>query len=72
MGIYDSVWVKCPYCETENEFQSKGGECLLDNYTLEDCPIDVMSDINRHSPCRCGECDAFYSVDIEERKPIRE
>lgn len=23
MGMFDSVWVKCPKCGTENEFQTK-------------------------------------------------
>ena len=55
MGLYDSVMVKCPKCgEEKNEFQSKSGECLLDVYTLENCPNDVMVNVNRHSPCKCN------------------
>ncbi len=69
MGMYDSVWVKCPKCETENEFQTKSGECLLDNYTLENCPDDALANVNRHSPCNC-DCGAFYEVDITERKAV--
>ena len=67
MGMFDSVWVKCPKCGTENEFQSKSGECLLDNFSLEKCPIDVLANVNRHSPCHCL-CGAFYEVDVEKRK----
>ena len=69
MGMYDSVWVKCPKCKTENEFQTKSGKCLLDNYTLENCPGDVLEDINRHSPHLC-KCGTSYEVDIKERKSI--
>jgi len=69
MGMFDSVYVKCPKCETENEFQSKSGDCFCLSYTLENCHEDVLSDVNRHSPCRC-ECGTFYEVDIENRKPI--
>ena len=65
--MYDSVWVKCPKCETENEFQTKSGECFLENYTLENCPDDALANVNRHSPCHC-DCGAFYEVDIKERK----
>lgn len=69
MGMFDSVWVKCPECGIENEFQSKSGECALENYTLEDCPDDVLADVNRHAPCQC-KCGAFYEVDIKSRKAI--
>ena len=67
--MYDSVMVKCPKCGKENEFQSKSGECLLDVYTLENCPNDVMVNVNRHSPCKCN-CGFNYEVDIENRKAV--
>ena len=67
--MYDSVIVKCPKCEAEHEFQSKSGECLLDVYTLENCPDDVMQNINRHSPCLCN-CGVSIKVDISSRKAI--
>lgn len=69
MGMFDSVWIKCPNCGEENEFQSKSGECLLGNYDLDNCPEDVLQDVNRHSPVVC-ECGASYSVDIVSRKVI--
>lgn len=69
MGMYDSVMVKCPNCGREHEFQSKSGECLLDVYTLEDCPEDVMKNVNRHSPCKCV-CGTWFHVDIPERKAV--
>lgn len=69
MGCYDTVWVKCPKCGIENSFQSKSGECLLDDYDLENCPDDVMANVNRHSPCHC-ECGTTYEVDIVNRKAI--
>ena len=69
MGMYDSVMVNCPKCGEEREFQSKSGDCFLEVYTLENCPDDVMANVNRHSPCRCG-CGAFYEVDIKERKAV--
>lgn len=65
--MFDSVWVKCPNCETKNEFQSKGGDCCINNYTLENCPDDVLSDVNRHSPCTCDKCKILFEVDIPNR-----
>ena len=69
MGMYDTVMVKCPKCDAEHEFQSKSGECLLEVYTLEDCPDDVMANVNRHSPYRC-DCGVSIEVDILSRKAV--
>ena len=44
MGMYDSVYANCPVCDKKNEFQSKGGDCQCDNYTLQDVPDDVLGD----------------------------
>jgi uncharacterized Zn finger protein len=64
MGMFDSVWVKCPNCGTANEFQSKGGGCALIDYTLEDAPADVLSDVNRHAPVSCSKCGNSYKVKV--------
>jgi hypothetical protein len=55
MGCYDTVNVPCPRCGKINGFQSKGGECRLEEYSLSEAPIDVLSDVNRHTTiCECG------------------
>ncbi len=69
MGMYDSVIVRCSKCGAEHEFQSKSGECFLGVYTLEDCPDDVMVNVNRHSPHKC-DCGVSIEVDIPSRKAI--
>ena len=69
MGMFDTVWVKCPKCGEENGFQSKSGYCILGNYTLEDCPDDVMLNVNRHSPVEC-DCGCVFEIDVNTRKPI--
>jgi len=71
MGMFDTVLVKCPKCGEEHEFQSKSGDCSLDVYTLENCPDDVLYNINRHSPYEC-ECNNYLSVDTETRKVLIE
>lgn len=65
MGMFDTVLVPCPKCGTENEFQSKGGDCSLNVYKLKDCPPDVMSDVNCNSPTKCEKCGVRYFVDYE-------
>ena len=69
MGMYDSVMVKCPNCGEEHEFQTKSGNCFLGVYTLEDCPDDVIADVNRHSPYEC-DCGEVFQVDIPTRKAV--
>lgn len=64
MGMFDSVIVACPKCGSPNECQSKSGDCNLDVYKLEDCPSDVLQDVNRHAPftCKCGE---IFRIDFK-------
>jgi phage FluMu protein Com len=38
MGMFDSVYIKCPHCKHENEHQTKAGACTLENYTLGTVP----------------------------------
>lgn len=68
MGLYDTVMVPCPDCGHKEEFQSKSGECILSYFELEDCPFDVMIDINRHSPYTCHECRTMFQVNRNTRK----
>lgn len=45
MGMFDSVHVICPYCGERTDLQSKVGRCNLDNYTLNNAPIDILEDL---------------------------
>lgn len=67
--MFDTVMVCCPNCASEHEFQSKSGECLLDVFTLENCPSDVILNVNRHSPCQC-DCGVAFQVDIPTRQAV--
>jgi len=61
--MYDVVLVPCPNCGEKSDFQSKGGECRLRVYELEDAPRDVLSDVNRHAPNQCSTCGIFFEVE---------
>jgi hypothetical protein len=71
MGVYDTVMVPCPTCETRAEFQSKSGRCLLETYTLEDAPDDVLLDVNRHAPMHCRQCGTRFAVALSGQRPRR-
>jgi hypothetical protein len=65
MGMYDTVTVPCPQCGTLSDFQSKSGDCKLNEFTLADAPDDVLRDINRHAPNTCAKCGVLFGVEIE-------
>jgi hypothetical protein len=69
MGMYDTVLVNCPSCGEEAGFQSKSGECILDAFYLKDCPDDVLSNVNRHSPYDC-DCGVSFEVDIKNKVAV--
>jgi len=65
MGLFDSVMVPCPTCGKRSEFQSKSGDCFMATYNLEDCPVEVLADVNRHAPNTCDQCGAVYRVRLD-------
>lgn len=70
MGMFDTVIVLCPECGEEHEFQSKSGECSLQVVNLDECPDDILADVNRHSPYTC-ECGCVFEVDLSTRKSTK-
>ena len=66
MGMFDSVWLDCPSCGEKYEAQSKGGDCLLRQYTLENVPENVLSNINRHAPFTCNNCGTQFFVFVKK------
>ena len=61
MGVYDTVFVPCPDCGEVYPAQSKSGDCLLQDFELNEAPHDVMADVNRHAPFTC-ECGCVFEV----------
>lgn len=55
MGMFDSVFVTCPKCGKQVEFQSKVGDCNLNSYTSDCVPILIALDLDGDSEeCSCG------------------
>lgn len=65
MGCPDTVSVPCPKCSLLAEFQSKSGPCRLGLYSLDNCPANVILDINRHAPVTCEKCGTKFFVSYE-------
>lgn len=55
MGMFDRVWVRCPKCGGNIEFQSKAGDCCLDSYTFPEAPATILGDLDGQTArCECG------------------
>jgi len=65
MGVYDEVKVPCPKCGELYYAQSKGGDSCMMTYALNDCPIEVLCDVNRHAPFECTNCKTNFKVKLE-------
>lgn len=64
MGMFDSLYVPCPECGCKVEFQSKAGQCSLDHYTLDDCPLVVLADVATQPIGVCSGCGMGVSVHV--------
>lgn len=63
MGMFDRVFVKCPECAEEVEFQSKAGDCTLDAYrVLDKIPPEIVKDINGD----IGTCSKGHQFQLVE------
>lgn len=67
MGMFDRVWARCPKCGAPNELQSKGGGCHLDDYTLDEAPVEVLADIDR--VIWCVDCNTKLEIIVPKPTP---
>lgn len=63
MGMFDSVWVQCPECGADIEFQSKAGGCTLANLRLDNASPEVLLDIKGDTG-RCPVCRSLVTVEV--------
>ncbi len=56
MGMFDSLYVKCPNCKKELEFKSKSGECLLTVYNKSNISPMVAIGMD-YDIVRCQFCN---------------
>ncbi len=67
--MFDSVFVKCPKCGRNIEFQSKCGPCELNEYTLETAPPSVLCDLSDTTE-DCSNCGHFVIVKVKATATI--
>ena len=64
MGMFDSLYIKCPKCGKEMELQSKSGACAMFSYTQKYLPIDVAMGLS-DEVWRCEFCDTHWKFHLE-------
>lgn len=62
MGCFDSLFIKCPRCKTELEFQSKSGCCGLNSYDALHLPIEVAVGMDG-LVVKCKHCRRKWKLD---------
>lgn len=61
MGMYDTVKIECPNCKGELYKQSKSGDCMLKEYTIDKVPANIASSLISN-PIICYYCN--YEITI--------
>lgn len=63
MGMFDSVYFDCPYCNHKTEAQSKSGPCTLETYSSAAVPLTVALDLlSGRGYLECSNCDRRYKA----------
>lgn len=65
--MFDRVWIRCPACQAEIEFQSKAGACHLSDFRIDDAPLEVLADIKGNKEARSCKCGARVRVVVSFR-----
>jgi len=66
MGMFDSVWTKCPVCSHEVEFQSKAGSRELHSYRASSVPVEIALDLDSAAET-CANCNTHLVLRHNER-----
>jgi len=69
MGMYDSVYVDCPNCGIELEFQSKTGECLLREYEISEVPTKIALELDGET-ITCYNCNKTSKLKIKKKVKV--
>jgi Fe2+ or Zn2+ uptake regulation protein len=70
MGCFDTILVPCPGCGELHGAQSKSGDRRMRVFKFQECPEDVMVDVNRHAPFTCFTCGTIFEVELSPMPKI--
>jgi len=70
MGMFDSLYIKCPKCSKELEIQSKSGACAMFSYRKSNLPPEVAVGINGDI-IECEFCRTNFEVKCKIPKRVQ-
>lgn len=70
MGMFDSLYVICPECGENIEFQSKSGNCNLEAYNIYNCDPRVAVDLDGES-ASCDHCGYIATLHVQSMITIQ-
>lgn len=62
--MYDTVVAECPECGGSFIWQSKGGPCTMETFSVENAPLEVLT-VARDGRCVSKQCDVKGYVRIK-------
>lgn len=67
MGMFDTTSINCPTCGNANTIQSKGGDCVLAEYSsMDETPHDVLGGLlTVDDLILCSSCGDKYRLQAE-------
>lgn len=69
MGMFDSIRTPCPNCGEELEFQTKGGECILASYPLDEIPTSA-AEYAIGDKEQCTNCDVIFEISLAPKQVL--
>lgn len=64
MGCFDRLYVECPRCLNDVEFQSKADACCQIDYDINNCPPNILGDLNNQSET-CQNCGRVVTIKVQ-------
>ncbi len=70
MGLYDTVYFRCPKCEELLNTQSKAGDCNLKDYDSDNVPYEIGKSLIGKE-IYCNNCGKFQICKFEMPETMR-
>lgn len=64
MGCFDSVFLRCPNCNSKVEAQSKVGQCRLSKWNIFNAPPDILLSL-KDEVFHCRDCGADFKLKVQ-------
>lgn len=64
MGMFDTVFMICPYCSQFTSEQTKVGNCILKEFQLNE---DMLTTIGMLGDHKCEHCKKIFTIELIDK-----